>query len=194
MEVRLGFKEKDRIVAARLYASAFKRKFEKLIGSEDDVTSLLEKRLNPDYCLTCYHNEQLVGLAGFHIGHKSLTDISFSNFIEQFGVFKGLLKGIVSWIIFYRKAAPQDELLMDGIAVDERFRGQGIGSQLFDALFEWTKENDYKAVHLDVIDENPKAKALYTRLGFEETSYEKIPHFIEKLIGVSGITHMRKAV
>ncbi len=194
MQIRVGFKEKDRIVVAQLYANAFKRKFEKLIGDEDEVASLLEKRLNSNYCLTCYHNEQLVGLAGFHVDHKALVNISLSNFISQFGFFKGLMKGIIAAIIFYRKPVPKNELLMDGIAVDEKFRGQGIGSRLFDELFEWAKANDYKAVHLDVIDENPKAKALYKRLGFEEMSYEKVPRFIEKLIGVSGITHMRKAV
>ncbi len=194
MEVKIGFKEKDRVVVARLYAIAFKRKFEKLIGNEEAAVSLLKKRLNPNYCLSCYNGDQLLGISGFHIGREALVNINFSNFIEQFGFFKGLFKGIISWIIFYRKSPPKDELLMDGIAVDEKFRGQGIGSKLFDELFEWAKVNDYKAVHLDVIDENPKAKALYKRLGFVETSYEKTPHFIEKLIGVSGITHMRKAV
>ncbi len=193
MTIKLGFNEKDRIVVAQLYAEAFKKKFENLIGDEAVVSMLLKKGLNPDYCLTCYDDQQLVGLAGFHVGRSALVNLTFSNFIEQFGFFKGLTKGLIAAIIFYRKTQPKDELLMDGIAVHENFRGQGIGSQLFDQLFEWAKVNKYKAIHLDVIDENPKAKALYERLGFIKTSYEKIPRFIERQIGVSGVTHMRKA-
>ncbi len=194
MNIKLGFNEKDRIVVAKLYANAFKRKFENLIGDEEIVTMLLKKGLNPNYCFTCYKNEQLVGIAGFHVGRLALVNLGFSNFIEQFGFFKGLVKGIVSAVIFYRKAAPENELLMDGIAVHQNFRGQGIGSKLFEHFFEWAKAKEYKAIHLDVIDENPKAKALYERIGFVKTAYEKVPRFIERKIGVSGITHMRKAI
>lgn len=190
MEIKLGFKEKDRILAAQLYAEAFKRKFEKLIGDEELVTNLLEKALDPNYCLTCYHNDQLVGLSGFHVGKTALVNLKFSDFIRQFGIFKG----IVASIIFYRKSPPNDELLMDGIAVHKDYRGQGIGSMLFDELFVWATINKYKAIHLDVIDENPKAKALYERLNFKQIYYEKMPNYIKNLIGVSGITHMRKAL
>lgn len=194
MTLQLGFKEKDRLKAAALYANAFKRKFVHLIGDEDQVSVLLEKGLDPNYCITYYLDNELVGLAGFHVGKQALVKISLSHFISEFGLFKGIFKGLLSGIIFHRKPVAESELLMDGIAVDHGFRGQGIGSQLFDALFEWTKSNGYAAIHLDVIDENPKAKALYERLDFEATSYEKVPGFITRLIGVSGVTHMRKAI
>ncbi len=192
MEIIIGFKEEDCRVAAQLYAQAFKRKFENLIGDEENVSALLERGINPNYCLACYHEDELVGLAGFHISHHSLIKLNLFDFIQQFGLIKGLFKGILSRLVFYRKTAPKNELLMDGIAVHEDFRGQGIGSHLFDELFSWTKAQGYEAIHLDVIDENPKAKVLYERLGFKETSYEKVPYFIEKIIGVSGVTHMRK--
>lgn len=194
MTLQLGFKEKDRSKAASLYANAFKRKFVHLIGNEDQVSALLEKGLDPNYCITYYLDDQLVGLAGFHVGKDALVKISLSDFISEFGLFKGIFKGLLSGIIFYRKPVTHSELLMDGIAVDQNFRGQGIGSKLFSALFDWTEKNAYEAIHLDVIDENQRAKALYERLGFETTSYEKIPSFITKLIGVSGVTHMRKAI
>lgn len=194
MTLQLGFKEKDRLKAAALYANAFKRKFVHLIGNEDQVSALLEKGLDPNCCMAYYLEDQLVGLAGFHVGKHALVKISLSDFISEFGLFKGLIKGLLSGIVFHRKPVVEIELLMDGIAVHQNFRGQGVGSKLFNALFEWTKKNAYKAIHLDVIDENPKAKALYERLGFETTSYEKMPNFITKLIGVSGVTHMRKAI
>ncbi len=192
MKIRKGFEEKDRKIVAELYAIAFKRKFVNLLGDVDTVSKLLSDGLNSDYCLACYKEDELVGIAGFHVASDALLNISISDFIKQFGFFKGLFKALTSGIVFYRKSTPDDELLMDGIAVREGFRGQGIGTLLFDELFLWAKTNGYSYIHLDVIDENPKAKALYERLGFKETSYEKVPGFIEKLIGVSGFTHMRK--
>jgi len=55
---------------------------------------------------------------------------------------------------------------MDGIAVDPDYRGQGVGTQLFEGLFDHARENGYNAVRLDVIDTNPKARQLYERIGF----------------------------
>ena len=194
MNIELGFKEKDRSQAAALYANAFKRKFAHLIGSEEDVIALLVKGLDPERCFCYYKDDKLVGLAGFHKGKEGLVNITLSDFVSRFGLVKGLTKGFMSAIIFHRNPVSKNEILMDGIAVDEDHRGQGIGSQLFDALFEWTKSHDFEALHLDVIDENPKAKALYERLGFQKTAYEKVPRLIEKTIGVSGVTHMRKVI
>ncbi len=69
---------------------------------------------------------------------------------------------------------------------------QGIGSKLIEALLEYSKSNEYKQVKLDVINENPRAKALYERVGFKSIQYEKVPKFIAKLIGVTGVTSMVK--
>lgn len=194
MSIQVGFKERDRDQAAYLYASAFKRKFRHLIGDEVEVANLLAKGLDPKYCLGYYESGQLVGLAGFHIDNKALVNLSLSDFMQHFGFWRGLLKGILVGVIFYRGHLSSGELLMDGIAVHEDFRGQGIGSQLFEALFSWAQEKGYKAIHLDVIDENPKAKSLYERLGFSKTNYVKVPKFLTKTIGVSGVTHMRKGL
>ena len=194
MSIQQGFKKIDRDQAAYLYASAFKRKFVNLIGDEDQVARLLAKGLNPHYCLTYYDKEKLVGLAGFHVGNNALVQLRLTDFIKQFGIWKGLLKGLLTGVLFYRSALPKGELLMDGIAVHHDYRGQGIGSQLFDALFSWASENGYKGIHLDVIDENPKAQNLYYRLGFRKTAYSKIPKPFAGLLGVTGVTHMKKTL
>ncbi len=190
--IKKGFAEKDRKAVAALYTSAFKRKFEKLIGDEQTVAGFLEKGLNPNYCFSCYSADTLVGILGFHIGKENLVSPTLSDFIKQFGLFRGVYKAVLSEFIFRKKAVSKKELLMDGVAVDKNFRGQGVGSALFDEFFVWAKAQGYEAVHLDVIDENPKAKALYERLGFVKTAHEKVPNFIKKMIGVSGVTHMRK--
>jgi len=59
-----------------------------------------------------------------------------------------------------------ETLLMDGIFVDEEARGLGIGRTLLEAFFIYGAEQGFKKAKLGVIDTNPRAKALYERVGF----------------------------
>ena len=58
-------------------------------------------------------------------------------------------------------------LLMDGISVDAIMRGQGVGTALLNAIKAEAIRRGATAVRLDVIDANPRARALYERQGFE---------------------------
>lgn len=191
IEIRLGFHERDRSAVAILYAQAFIRKFEKVIGNAQEVVALLERGLNPDYCLCAYDKKhRFLGIAGFHIGKQALIDLSLSDFISVFGPVKGVAKAFLAGILFHRRAKNKQELLMDGIAVEASARGTGVGTLLFQSLFDLAKERGFSSIALDVIDENPKAKALYLRLGFEKKQHTRIPWPISSLIGVRGVTHM----
>lgn len=54
------------------------------------------------------------------------------------------------------------------IIVDEKYRGQGVGSQIFQHLKQEAKEKFHlEILHLEVYAGNP-AKSLYERLGFVE--------------------------
>ena len=193
IEIRIGVEEKYRHQAARIYVNAFKSKFENLIGDETSIQSLFEEAMNPEYALCAYNDkDELVGIAGFNVGNKKLVDMKIMDFINQFGYLKGLWKAFLVEIIFTRKPNSNHELLMDGIAVKEECRGQGIGSELFDALMKYAEVNNYRKVRLDVIDKNLRAKRLYEKIGFQKKGYQKVPKFLNKKIGVSGVTSMVK--
>ena len=53
-----------------------------------------------------------------------------------------------------------------GIAVDEGWRGRGIGTALMDAAEAWARETGLDALELDVADPNGDAMRLYQRLGY----------------------------
>jgi ribosomal protein S18 acetylase RimI-like enzyme len=53
-----------------------------------------------------------------------------------------------------------------GIAVDEAWRGRGIGTALMDAAESWARDRDLDALELDVADPNGDARRLYERLGY----------------------------
>jgi ribosomal protein S18 acetylase RimI-like enzyme len=63
---------------------------------------------------------------------------------------------------------------LDTIAVDEAYRGHGIGSKLLESLPTIAKKSGKKVIGLSVDDANPKAKALYERVGFKGVKKTKI--------------------
>lgn len=190
-EIKAGFDEANRRRAAVIYAQAFKGKLYNIFGDIDTIENLFTSGLNPNYCLAAYNESGLlIGLVGFHVGEHSLIDISLGDIIKQLGLFNGIYRALLAYFVFERSADSPKQLLMDGIAVDANYRGQGIATALFDALIDYAHSHDYQSIKLDVIDENSKAKALYLRLGFAEKRYQKVPKWGKDLIGVSGVTTM----
>ncbi len=63
-------------------------------------------------------------------------------------------------------ATAADEWYVFCIAVSEKVRGQGIGSHLFTRLEEQALQRGATKLSLQVINTNPRAEALYKRLGF----------------------------
>lgn len=59
-----------------------------------------------------------------------------------------------------------NEWYLDSISVSEKFRGHGIGSKLLSALPKLAEKEKRKVIGLSVDEQNPKAKKLYERHGF----------------------------
>ena len=53
-----------------------------------------------------------------------------------------------------------------GIAVDEGWRGRGVGTALMRAAEAWALDRGYDTLELDVADPNGDARRLYERLGY----------------------------
>jgi len=191
--IQVGINEEHKVEAAQLYAKAFERKFVKILGPVEEVAALFSKGINVKngICAISPDNE-LIGIAGFQFNDTKLIEVGFKDFINQFGMFRGLFKLIFLGVLFYRKADDKNQLLMDGIVVKEGNRGQGIGKALFEKLEYFSRENKLSTLKLDVIDENPKAKKLYEKIGFVTKRYQKVPNGIKGLIGVSGVSTMVK--
>lgn len=56
-------------------------------------------------------------------------------------------------------------LYIDDLCVDIEYRGQGIGTKLYEYVKEYAKENLYYNVTLNVWELNPSAKRFYEHLG-----------------------------
>ena len=84
--------------------------------------------------------------------------------VRIYGKLSGLIR--MAGLATLHHQTGENELYIDGIAVQPEMRGKGIGTQLFNLLESTALENRIKTISLDVVDTNPKAKSLYERLGF----------------------------
>ena len=65
-----------------------------------------------------------------------------------------------------------------GVTVLANYRNLGIGTKLIEYILSWAKKNEMMRVELDVFSNNPRAYALYKRLGFDEEGRKKNAVFI----------------
>nr|WP_290444138.1 GNAT family N-acetyltransferase [Pseudoalteromonas sp. XMcav2-N] len=148
----------------------------------------MESCFIPEYSFVALKNDELVGIAGFSEVSGSLTAGLDTN-----GLFEhlGILGGIRACLLFslYEREPRQNEMIMDGIAVQESCRGLGVGSRLLDSIISHARTHGYASVRLDVIDSNARAKKLYARKGFVTTKTEHFP-YLHWLLGFSGSTTM----
>ena len=191
-QIKAGIAKEHREDAARLYAIAFEKKFEKLLGSKDEVIDILKDGINTNYAFSVIsESNELLGIVGYYHNNSSLMDIKFKKLKNKYGLFSGAYKKIILSILFFKKQDNKKQLLMDGIVVKNNFRRMGIGEALINKLVEFANENKMSTIKLDVIDHNP-AINLYDRVGFVKTNHIKNLKIVKYLIGVGGLTTMVK--
>lgn len=176
---------------AELYWDAFGRKLGPALNPPDKAVSFLAAHLNADRAVCALLDGQLVGLAGYQLGGRALTGGSASAVLHAYGHLRGLHR-LLLLALFERHPAP-GQLVMDGIAVAPGIRGRGIGSLLIEEVAAVAAEQDCREIRLDVIDANPRARALYERRGFTAVRTERTP-YLRGLLGFRAVTTMRRPV
>ncbi|MEV4867947.1 GNAT family N-acetyltransferase [Streptomyces syringium] len=177
--------------AAELYWDAFGRKLGPALNPPDKAVTFIAAHLNADRAVCALLDGQLVGLAGYQLGGRAFTGGSASDVLRAYGHLRGLRR-LPLLALFERHPAP-GQLVMDGIAVDPGLRGRGVGSLLIEEVAAVAAEQDHREIRLDVIDTNPRARALYERRGFTAVRTERTP-YLRGLLGFGAVTTMRRAV
>ena len=188
LRYEIGFKASDLDRAAELYDGAFEAKFALAIPDRSTRLALLAACFIPEFALSAYDDDELVGLAGFHTLEGSLTGgLDLRTLLKELGIFAGVRAALVFSI--YDRVPIPGQLLMDGIVVSPDHRGAGIGTGLLERLLNHATDNGYSTVRLDVIDTNVGAKRLYERMGFEVSKTERFPH-LRWLLGFGASSTM----
>ena len=167
MRIAVGIPKQDREKAAALYWEAFGEKLGLMLGPKDKALAFINLVMRSDHGI-CAHDEagNLLGIAGFKTPHGALVGGTFRDLRQNYGLLSASLRSLL--LAALERDIENERFLMDGIFVAEEARGQGVGTALLDAIAREAKQRGYNQVRLDVIDTNPRAKALYHQVGFKE--------------------------
>ncbi|MFE7649857.1 GNAT family N-acetyltransferase [Streptomyces phaeoluteigriseus] len=175
--------------AAELYWDAFGRKLGPALNPPEKAVPFIAAHLNADRAVCALLDGQLIGLAGYQLGGSALTGGSAGAVLRTYGHLRGLHR-LLLLALFERRPAP-GQLVMDGIAVDPGARGRGVGSLLIEEVAALAAEQNCREIRLDVIDTNPRARALYERRGFVAVRTERTP-YLRALLGFGAVTTMHR--
>ncbi len=96
-------------------------------------------------------------------------------------------------LAMFEREAELGELRLEAVAVRPGARSGGIGAALVEAAAAEAARRGLSALRLEVADTNPRARALYERLGFAAEAERRLP-FLRPLFGYSGWVTMRRPV
>ncbi|AOF91865.1 GNAT family N-acetyltransferase [Sinorhizobium sp. RAC02] len=191
-EVEPGLRPEHRAIAAAGYWEAFSRKLRYPLGPQDRAVAFIEQALNPSHAISAVSRDnRFLGVVGFKTPQGAFVGGGLREMARVYGWLSGIARGFLIGLL-ERQCTP-GTLLMDGIFVRAEARGLGVGSALLDAVEQHAVGSGLKQVRLDVIDENPRARALYARRGFEATSTVSLG-ILKPVFGFQSATTMIKAI
>lgn len=192
MDVRRGVPAGAESAVAALYWEAFGRKLGPALGPDDAGRAFLARHLNHDRGIVVLGRDgrAVLGVAGYQLGARALLGGTAGDVLAQYGRVRGLPR-LALLALLERTAAP-GELVMDGICVAPQARGGGIGGRLLDEVAAVAVEEGCHRIRLDVIDANPRARALYERNGFTAVRTHRTP-YLRAMMGFGAVTTMHRA-
>ncbi|MEU2560996.1 GNAT family N-acetyltransferase [Streptomyces longispororuber] len=189
--VRRGLPEGCEEQVAALYWEAFGRKLAPALNPPDKGRAFIAAHLWHDRGVTALADGRVVGVAGYRLGDRALTGGGVKDVLSAYGPVRGLPR--LALLALFERTPAAGELVMDGIAVDAAHRGAGIGGMLLREVAAVAAEAGCRRVRLDVIDVNPRARALYERHGFTAVRTEQTP-YLRRLMGFGAVTTMHRPV
>ena len=192
IQIHHGLPDRLRSDAARLYWQAFGGKLGRVLGPDPLAYALLARVMRGDHAIVALSEDgALLGLVGFKSPAGAFAGGEFGDLRAVYGTVGALWRAGLLWLL--ERDLDNDRFLMDGICVADTARGQGVGTALLDAICAEGRARGYPSVRLDVIDANPRARALYERQGFVATRTSKIGA-LRWVFGFSAATTMVRAL
>lgn len=169
----MGFDDSERGIVAKMYWAAFGQKLGTVMGPEPRAISFIHDVLDPTHALCARDaNGNLLGVAGFKTFESALVGGSWRDLVRHYGLFGSLWR--IALLAALERDSENKRFLMDGIFVTDAARGKGVGTALLEAICAEARTRGYKEVRLDVIDTNPRARALYDREGFVAADVQRL--------------------
>lgn len=188
MILSTGISQANRSTVAALYWEAFGAKLGRVMHPEQKAIRFIENVLDGDHAI-CAHdtNGVLLGVAGFKTVEGALVGGTFRDLAASYGWIGASWRAVLLSLL--ERDTDNKRFLMDGIFVDANARGKGVGSALLKAVIAEAQRRGYAQVRLDVIDTNPRARALYERMGFVAQDTQQLG-LLRYIFGFSAATTM----
>jgi ribosomal protein S18 acetylase RimI-like enzyme len=181
-----------RAEAADLYWDAFGSKLTRVLGPRAKALAFLQRSLREDHAIAALDGHgALLGVAGFKTYAASFANGDWADLCNIYGWFGAMWRAGV--LALLGREVDNDRFLMDGLCVAAGARGQGVGTLLLQAICDEARSRHYRAVRLDVIDSNPRARALYERCGFQAVRTERLGP-LRLFFGFAAATTMIKTL
>jgi len=178
-----------------LYIEAFRQKavyLEFLTQEIESIRAILRRTIHPEYGIYALRSGQVIGFAGLDDGKHGIFMVpEWKPYVEVFGLFGGTWRYGTQKFFGGYKRHNSSTLRIDCLAVAGVARGRGVGTQLLKSVFSYAEELGRSAVSLEVVDTNPKARALYERLEFRLTR-EKHFGAVTRAAGFEALHFMLK--
>lgn len=188
LRLTVGLAERHQSVAARLYLEAFDAKLGPILGRDDRAERFLAAVLRPANAVTAEDETgALIGIAGFHGAEGGFVGGGYDDLRRIYGPIGAAWR--IAALALFERAPANRQLLLDGIVVSPAARGRGVGGALLTRLKELAAETGYAEMRLDVVDTNPRARALYERRGFQAIA-ESGSKLLRPIFGFSRSTTM----
>lgn len=118
--------------------------------------------------------------AAVHSQHLQRQDGGERTYLGAFLERRAVGTCVISWIGCrepeFRQAFP-DAIEIAGLQVGEAWRGSGVGTALLVAAEEMAREAQRRRIVIGVADDDPRAMALYIRLGYRPTGEHVTVHY-----------------
>jgi len=186
ISITLGFEDHERETLAALYWEAFRAKLSVPLGPDARGLRFIARVLTPEFAFVAREGGTILGLAGFKTAAGSMTE---GRLRDVLAVYRASSLWRLPIMALLERARDPDILLMDGICVAAEARGKGVGTLLLNAIKGQAGDTGCTHVRLDVIDSNPRARALYERQGFRAVNVEHLG-LLRHIFGFQTATQM----
>ena len=168
---------------------AFDAKLGPIIGRGERAEAFLVSVMNPANAISAIGpGGALLGVAGFHDESGGFIGGVFADMRKSFGLFSALWRWAL--LSLFERAAEEGELLLDGIVVAQSARREGLGGAILDFVAGHARANDRTSLRLEVVDANPRARALYRKKGFTKVASSR-SLLMRPLFGFTSAETMR---
>jgi ribosomal protein S18 acetylase RimI-like enzyme len=195
--IERGLPRELRAQAVEIFEDAFGSKMRMVVRDAEKRKSFMHGSFVAEHCVVARQGGTLLGMAGLSTKGApyggGLMGGSWDPrpYHELLGWVGAL------WAVWGNRLGDHrpraDEIYVDGIAVAPDARGLGIGTRLLNEIADIGSELGKGFVRLHVMDTNPRAQALYERVGYKVTGMPSFG-YTERWRGSGGIISMELPV